>query len=91
MTDYDYYLNVLGWKQSLGEDFSTIHLRNGHEHAKFDPKTKQLVNRHYDEIDPNKSLTDLVKHMWQSDVGKAALGIGTLIVVGVGITVSKSK
>ena len=88
MTDYDYYLNVLGWKPSFGEDLSKLHLRNGHEHAKFDPNTKQLVNQHYDQIDPNNSLVDLARHMWQSKLGKVVL---IAFALGIGYTALKSK
>ena len=85
MNDYEYYRNVLGWTESLGEDISRLHLRNGHEHAKFDPQTKQLVDSHYDKIDPNNSLSDLVKHMWQSDLGKMVLGVAAIGAIGLAL------
>ena len=73
MSDFQYYRDLLGWKPSIGEDLTALHLTNGHEHAKFDPQTKQLVDSHYDEIDPYNSPTDLVKHMGQSNLGKMVL------------------
>jgi len=79
MNDYEYYRDVLGWNWvTSGEDLNSQHLRNGHEHAKFDSITGQLTDIHYDEIDPHNSLLDMGRHMWQSDLGKAVLIAGGL-------------
>ena len=68
------------WKQSNGEKIDSIHFRNGHLHAVCDPRTG-LCEIHYDEIDPMESTLSLVKHMSQSNIGKAVLvtGAGLLL------------
>jgi len=78
MNDFQYYRDLLGWQPSFGEDLNAIHLRNGHEHAKFDSTTGELLDIHFDKHDPHESIPELVNHVWDSDLGRAALIIGGL-------------
>jgi len=56
-----------------------IHHRSGNCHAECDPSTG-YCSTHYDEYDPNDSVSSLLKHMWQSDLGKMVIvGAGTLL------------
>jgi len=68
------------WKRSLGEKIGKIHFRNGHQHAVCDPITG-ICEIHFDEIDPHESLESLVKHMWESKLGKGTLIVGGLTVL----------
>jgi len=67
------------WTQSLGEKLTMIHFRNGHWHAEYNSFTDKC-KIHYDKDDPHKSVTSLVNHMADSN-----LGLSVLAVVGVGI------
>lgn len=67
------------WIQSLGEKLTMIHFRNGHWHAEYNLSTDEC-KIHYDKIDPHESITSLVSHMANSN-----LGLTVLVVVGVGI------
>lgn len=72
--------NDTNWKLSLGEKLNMIHFRNGHSHAECDPYSREC-SIHYDEFDPNESATSLVKHMWDSKIGKLALvGAGLILI-----------
>jgi len=77
--DFDYYSNDPNWHHSFGEKIGFQHFRNGHYHAECDPMMGNC-SVHYDEIDPHESLGSLIKHMWQSDLGKIVLvGAGALL------------
>jgi len=65
------------WEKSIGEKLDKIHFRNGHWHAECDPKTG-FCTIHYDEHDPNESPTSLVKHLADSNSGKAVLGVAVV-------------
>lgn len=89
MTDY---LNHPNWRLSIGEKLDKTHFRNGHLHAECDSKTGDC-SIHYDEHDPYESPTELAKHVWKSDLGKAAI-IGVIAVVvgfAVGRAILKNK
>ena len=77
------------WKPSLGEKLNKIHFRNGHMHAECDPVTGNC-STHYDENDPHESLPELVKHVWKSDSGKAAI-IGGGLAIALGLIISKTR
>ena len=72
-----YFKNNHNWRPSLGEKLDKIHFRNGHQHAVCDPSTG-VCTVHYDKIDPHESPDSLVKHMWGSNLGKAALALGVI-------------
>lgn len=79
MLGIDYYRNDPNWHHSFGEKIGFQHFRNGHYHAECDPMMGNC-SVHYDEIDPHESLDSLIKHMWQSDLGKIVLvGVGALL------------
>ena len=63
------------WVSSLGEKLGKIHFRNGHFHAECDPKTG-FCEIHYDQDNPNESLSSLFKHIWNSGLGRTVLVIG---------------
>ncbi len=67
------------WIQSLGEKLTMIHFRNEHWHAECNTFTGEC-KIHYDEDDPHESVTSLVNHMANSN-----LGLTVLVVAGVGI------
>ena len=69
------FRNDSNWTPSLGEKLGKVHFRNGHEHAVCDPITG-ICEIHYDEIDPHESPESLVKHMWESNLGKGVLIAG---------------
>ena len=71
------FKNDPNWRPSFGEKLDKIHFRNDHYHAVCDPNTG-ICEIHYDEIDPHKSPSSLVKHMWDSDLGKVALIAGAI-------------
>jgi len=74
-----YYSTDPNWHHSFGEKIGFQHFRNGHYHAECDPMMGNC-SVHYDEIDPHESLGSLIKHMWQSDLGKLVLvGVGALL------------
>ena len=75
--------NDPNWRSSFGEKLGKIQFRNGHQHAVCDPNTG-ICETHYDEIDPHESPSSLVKHMWGSNLGKATL-IGGAIVITVAL------
>jgi len=74
------FQNDSNWKPSLGEKLGKIHFRNGHEHAVCDPITG-ICEIHYDEIDPHESSESLVKHMWESNLGKGVLITGGIAIL----------
>lgn len=77
------YSNDLNWKSSIGEKLDKIHFRNGHYHAECDSKTGNC-STYYDEHDPYESLTELARHLWKSDLGKAVVvGEGILLALAV--------
>lgn len=67
------------WTQSFGEKLTMIHFRNGHWHAECNSFTGEC-KIHYDKVDPHKSITSLVNHMSESN-----LGLSVLAVIGVGV------
>lgn len=73
------FQNDPSWTRSLGEKLGMIHFRNGHLHAECDPKTGTCTI-HHDEDDPHESLTSLIKHMADSN-----LGLAVLVTLGLGI------
>ena len=79
--DIRYYRNDPRWRRSVGEKLDKVHFRNGHWHAECDSLTGSCSN-HYDEHDPYESVTELIRHVWKSDLGKA------LIVGGVALGVA---
>lgn len=68
------------WKPSFGEKLGKVHYRNKNWHAEIDPNTG-YGDIHYDKIDPYESVTSLLKHMYQSKLGKAVLigGAGLIL------------
>jgi len=56
-----------------------IHFRNGHWYAECNSFTGEC-KIHYDKVDPHKSITSLVNHMSESN-----LGLSVLAVIGVGV------
>jgi len=79
MLGIDYYRNDPNWHHSFGEKIAFQHFRNGHWHAECDPYSG-YCSTHYDEIDPYNSLTDMLKHVWQSKLGKLFLvGVSALL------------
>ncbi len=67
------------WNISLGEKLNMIHFRRGHEHAECYPNTG-ICSTHFDEHDPNQSVSSLLKHIWSSKTGKIVLiGAGILV------------
>jgi len=72
--------NDPNWERSLGEKIGKVHFRNGHDHAVCDPITG-ICEIHYDEIDPHESPKSLVKHMWDSNLGKGTLIVGGLTIL----------
>ena len=72
-----HYRNNPRWRRSAGEKLGKIHFRDGHLHAECDPVTGSC-SEHYDKHDPHESLTELAKHAWASDLGKAAIILGAL-------------
>ena len=78
------FKNDPNWVRSIGEKIDKIHFRNGNWHAECDPVTG-YCSMHYDEHDPHKSLTDLAKHVWKSDLGKVAVvgAAATLVVAAI--------
>lgn len=72
-------INDPNWIQSFGEKLGMIHFRNGHQHVECDPCTG-FCSVHFDEYDPRESISSLLKHMWNSDLGKLVLvGVGGLL------------
>lgn len=61
------------WYRSLGEDPFKVHFRSGHYHTPCDPATALCEIPHYDQHDPHESLPELLKHVWDSDLGKLVL------------------
>ena len=51
-----------------------------HYHAEVEPNTVQY-SIHYDKHDPSESLESLVKHVADSDLGKAAIFVGGLAIL----------
>lgn len=91
MRNIRYYQNNPHWKRSLGEALDKIHFRNGHYHAVCDPVTG-LCNVHQDRHDPHESLESLLRHMWDSDVGKGTLvGGGLLLLLLTAALIAKRK
>ena len=76
--------NDPNWIRSIGEKLDKIHFRNGNWHAECDPATG-YCSMHYDKYDPHKSPTELVRHMWDSKLGKfvllgaAAVSVGAVV------------
>ena len=68
------------WRPSIGEKLDKIHYRRGHWHAECDRTTGNCPT-HYDEHDPYESLTELAKHVWKSNLGKAII-VGGLVLLG---------
>ena len=83
-----YYQNNPNWTQSIGEKLNKTHFRNRHFHAECDPRTGNCTT-HYDKHDPYESVTELAKHVWESDLGKAVV-IGTTI-TAVGLAILKNR
>ena len=81
------YQNNLNWKPSVGEKLDKVHFRNGHLHAECNSETGNCAT-HYDEHDPYESITELAKHVWKSDLGKA-LVIGGGIALGLALLKGK--
>ena len=77
----DIFENDPSWKPSFGEKIWLKHYRNGHYHAEVDPNTGQY-SIHYDKHDPYESLESLAKHVADSDLGKAAILVGGLAILG---------
>jgi hypothetical protein len=73
------FKNDPNWKPSFGEKLGKVHFRNGNWHAECNPQTG-FCDIHYDEIDPHESPESMVKHMWDSKLGK-----GVLITAGIAI------
>ena len=72
----------------MGEKFDKVHFRDGHLHAECDPVTG-YCSEHYDKHDPNESLTELVKHIWESKLGKVIMiagAVGMALAVGYAAT-----
>jgi len=82
ITDFQ---NDPNWYPSVGEKFGMAHYRNGNFHAECDPQTGNC-STHYDEHDPNESLTSLFQHLKQSDLGKVVLVVGA---VGIGLVLDQ--
>lgn len=66
------YANNPNWYHSLGEKLDKHHYRNGNWHAECDKHTGNC-SEHYDRYDPHKSGPDLIRHMWDSNLGKAVI------------------
>jgi len=81
------YQNNLNWTPSFGEKLGMVHFRDGHLHAECNPVTGDC-STHYDEYDPNESLTELARHLWKSDLGKV-LVVGGVILFGLAVLKSK--
>lgn len=80
--DIRYYRNNPDWRPSLGEAIDKAHYRNRHYHAVCDPATGACTE-HYDKHDPHESIPSLVRHMWDSDLGRFVLvALGIITVVG---------
>ena len=74
------FQNNPDWSPSIGEKLGMTHYRSGHYHVECDPYTG-TCSTHYDEIDPNESLTSLFNHLKQSDLGKVVLAVGVGLVL----------
>ena len=75
------------WRPSIGEKLDKTHFRNGHWHAECDPTTDRC-STHYDEHNPYESPSELAKHIWKSDLGKAVVIGGAALAL---IAVLKSR
>ena len=76
-----YYRNNPEWRRSIGEKIDKVHFRNGHLHTECDSVTGSCSS-HYDEHDPHESVTELIRHVWKSDLGKIAIvSLGALAVI----------
>jgi len=80
MARIDDYVRDPNWYFSLGQDLTKTHFRNRHYHTTCDPSTGICSLPHYDNHDPHESLSELLKHMWESKLGKKVLVGGGLVI-----------
>jgi len=68
------------WYRSLGGNPFSVDFRSGHFHTRCDPNTNFCEIPHYDEHDPHESFPELIKHIWDDELGKKVLIGGGLVI-----------